>query len=41
MQAIGVFLATGLGVGFVPVAPGTFGSLLGLVLWFLLPPSLP
>jgi phosphatidylglycerophosphatase A len=27
-----VFFATGLGVGFVPKAPGTFGSLLGLPL---------
>jgi phosphatidylglycerophosphatase A len=41
MRAIGLLLATGLGVGFVPVAPGTFGSLLGLGLWLLLPDSLP
>ncbi|MBW2442238.1 MAG: phosphatidylglycerophosphatase A [Deltaproteobacteria bacterium] len=31
-----VFLATGLYVGKVPLAPGTFGSLLGLPLCFLL-----
>lgn len=28
-------LATGMGIGFVPVAPGTFGSLLGLLLAWL------
>jgi phosphatidylglycerophosphatase A len=28
-----VFLATGAGVGYIPFAPGTFGSALGLVLW--------
>ena len=27
------------GVGYVPFAPGTFGSLAGLVLWWLFPPS--
>jgi len=32
-------LATVLGVGYVPFAPGTFGSLVGLVLWWLLPSS--
>jgi phosphatidylglycerophosphatase A len=31
--------ATGLGVGYIPVAPGTFGSAVGLVLWMLLPAS--
>jgi phosphatidylglycerophosphatase A len=40
MQVLGVVLATGLGVGFVPFAPGTFGTLLGLGLWLLLPASL-
>lgn len=30
-------VATGLGVGYVPFAPGTFGSALGLVLWRALP----
>jgi len=29
-----VFLATGFGVGFVPWAPGTAGSILGLFLWW-------
>lgn len=32
-------IATALGVGYVPVAPGTFGSAVGLLLWFVLPPS--
>jgi phosphatidylglycerophosphatase A len=30
-----------LGVGYSPVAPGTFGSVLGLLLWSLLPASAP
>ena len=33
-------LATCLGVGYVPVAPGTAGSLAGLVLWAFLPHSI-
>jgi phosphatidylglycerophosphatase A len=32
-------VATVFGVGYVPVAPGTFGSAAGLVLWMLLPAS--
>jgi len=32
-------IATVFGVGYVPVAPGTFGSLAGLVIWWLLPSS--
>jgi len=32
-------LATFFGVGYVPIAPGTFGSAAGLLLWWLLPPS--
>ncbi len=40
MRALGLTLASGLGVGYVPFAPGTFGSLLGLGLWLLLPASL-
>jgi phosphatidylglycerophosphatase A len=31
--------ATALGVGYVPIAPGTFGSVIGLALWLVLPPS--
>lgn len=29
-----VFVATGLGCGFVPVAPGTVGSILGVAAWW-------
>lgn len=37
-----VILATGLGIGYVPVMPGTFGSLLGIGLaWLLWSPALP
>ena len=32
-------IATCLGVGYAPFAPGTFGSLVGLVLWAVLPGS--
>jgi phosphatidylglycerophosphatase A len=31
--------ATALGVGYVPFAPGTFGSIVGLALWLVLPAS--
>jgi phosphatidylglycerophosphatase A len=34
-------IATALGVGYVPIAPGTFGSAAGLVLWALLPHTVP
>jgi len=30
-------LATSAGVGYIPFAPGTFGSLVGLLLWWLVP----
>jgi len=32
-------IATVFGVGYAPVAPGTFGSLVGLLIWPLLPAS--
>ncbi len=36
LRSISVWLATGVGVGFVPVAPGTFGAVWGLlVAWAL------
>ena len=41
MVSAALALATCFGVGYVPVAPGTFGSLAGLVLWVVLPRSLP
>jgi len=34
LRSPSVLLATGVGVGFAPVAPGTFGSLLGVGLWW-------
>ncbi len=37
MTALALALATSLGVGYIPFAPGTFGSAAGLVLWALLP----
>ena len=36
---IALAIATVGGVGYVPFAPGTFGSAAGLLLWFLLPAS--
>jgi phosphatidylglycerophosphatase A len=37
MTAVALAFATVLGVGYAPVAPGTFGSAAGLLLWWLLP----
>lgn len=37
MRGVAIALATCFGVGYVPVAPGTFGSLAGLALWLILP----
>lgn len=34
-----LLVSTALGVGYIPVAPGTFGSAAGLLLWALLPSS--
>src|ERR1700732_1971608 len=39
MTRLALALATACGVGYVPVAPGTFGSAVGLVLWWALPAS--
>jgi len=36
---IPIALSTALGAGYAPVAPGTWGSAVGLLLWFVLPPS--
>ncbi len=33
-RALALTLASGFGLGYAPVAPGTFGSLLGLPLWW-------
>jgi phosphatidylglycerophosphatase A len=32
-------IATVFGIGYVPIAPGTFGSAAGLLVWWLLPAS--
>jgi len=37
VKRLALFIATIAGVGYAPVAPGTFGSAAGLVLWALLP----
>ena len=34
MRRLAVFLATSAGAGFAPIAPGTAGSLVGLVIYF-------
>ena len=36
---VALALATAMGVGYVPVASGTFGSAVGLALWWCLPAS--
>jgi phosphatidylglycerophosphatase A len=36
---VGLAIATVFGVGYAPVAPGTFGSAAGLIVWWLLPAS--
>jgi len=35
----GLAIATVFGVGYAPIAPGTFGSAAGLIVWWLLPSS--
>lgn len=39
MTRAALVIATCFGVGYAPIAPGTFGSAAGLVLWWLLPAS--
>jgi phosphatidylglycerophosphatase A len=39
LQRLGLLVATFFGVGYAPVAPGTFGSAAGLALWAILPSS--
>ena len=39
MRFLALVIATALGVGYVPIAPGTAGSAAGLLLWYLLPSS--
>jgi len=37
MRFVALAFATSAGVGYIPFAPGTFGSLAGLLLWWLVP----
>ena len=39
MTSVALALATCAGIGYVPWAPGTFGSLAGLLLWYFVPAS--
>ncbi len=39
IRAAALLVATALGVGYIPFAPGTFGSAVGLLVWVFLPPS--
>ncbi|MQA28342.1 MAG: phosphatidylglycerophosphatase A [Luteitalea sp.] len=39
MTSVALALATCAGIGYVRWAPGTFGSLAGLLLWYLVPES--
>jgi len=39
-SVLGLAVATVFGVGYAPVAPGTFGSAAGLLIWWLLPASI-
>jgi phosphatidylglycerophosphatase A len=39
MTALALAFATACGVGYLPFAPGTFGSAVGLLLWAVLPAS--
>src|SRR5947208_7827891 len=38
-RVLGLAIATVFGVGYAPIAPGTFGSAAGLLVWWLLPAS--
>jgi phosphatidylglycerophosphatase A len=39
VKSLALTVATALGVGYIPFAPGTFGSAVGLLLWAVLPAS--
>jgi phosphatidylglycerophosphatase A len=39
LRSVALACATVLGVGYVPFAPGTFGSAAGLLVWWMLPAS--
>jgi phosphatidylglycerophosphatase A len=38
-RPVALMCATAFGAGYAPVAPGTFGSAVGLLIWWLLPPA--
>jgi phosphatidylglycerophosphatase A len=40
-KRLALAIATVFGVGYAPIAPGTFGSAAGLLLWWVLPASTP
>jgi len=39
LDAAALAIATVVGIGYIPIAPGTLGSLAGLAVWWLLPPT--
>jgi phosphatidylglycerophosphatase A len=39
IKSLSLAVATACGVGYVPIAPGTFGSAVGLLIWAVLPIS--
>jgi phosphatidylglycerophosphatase A len=39
VTTLALALASAFGAGYLPIAPGTWGSAVGLVLWFVLPAS--
>jgi phosphatidylglycerophosphatase A len=41
LRAFALIVASVCGLGYVPFAPGTFGSAAGLLVWALLPASVP
>jgi phosphatidylglycerophosphatase A len=41
LRAAALLVASACGVGYVPLAPGTFGSAAALALWMVLPDALP
>ena len=40
IKAVSLAVATAFGIGYVPFAPGTFGSAVGLLIWMVLPSSI-
>ena len=38
---LSLFVVTGFGIGLLPIAPGTFGSMLGIYFVFSLSPFIP